>query len=106
MPAKGYKSIAIKEEVIEEIKKKAGSKTISLYLEEEVVKGGKEKNEFNLKEHVEILRLLEERDEIVSSITIKSCRYDLNKAIKGLENDISLLIRDAVKDAFAEMKGY
>ena len=33
-------------------------------------------------------------------------KEDLKKAIKGLENDISVLVWDAVKDAFAEMKGY
>ena len=33
-------------------------------------------------------------------------KEDLEKAIEGLENDISVLVRDAVKDAFAEMKGY
>ena len=33
-------------------------------------------------------------------------KEDLKKAIKGLEDDISVLVHDAVKDAFAEAKGY
>lgn len=33
-------------------------------------------------------------------------KEDLKKAIKGLGDDISVLVRDAIKDAFTEMKGY
>ena len=70
MPGKGYKAIAIKEELYKEIKEKAGSISISLYLEQ-VVKGSKKEGS---KEVV--------KEEILEQVVRKVVKEEVKQALK------------------------
>ena len=93
MPGKGYKTIAIKEEVLKEIKQKAGGKTVSLYLEEQVVKGGKGKEE---EKEIRI-----GGKEVVSEEVI---RQILKEEITGIESDLENFIEVAISKALKGLR--
>lgn len=95
MVEKGYKAISVKKNIAVNIQQRAKKegKNITDLLNELLNREG-------------ITTTLEEVHEAKKELTKGEIKTIIDKAIKGLENDISVLVRDAVKDAFAEMKGY
>ncbi len=86
MVEKGYKAISVKRDIAVNIQQRAKEekKSISDFLNGLLNGEG----------------VLLEFQEAPGCVT----KEDLKRAITGLENDITVLVRDAVKDAFAEIK--
>lgn len=94
MVEKGYKAISVKE-------------GIAVNIQQRAKKEGKNITDFlNELLNREWITALEEVQEAKKELTKEEIKTIVDKAIKGLENDINILVRDAVKDAFNEVKRY
>lgn len=91
MPGKGFVSIGVRDNQYKKLKKiKREGESIPSVID----------RIFDMFEKAETTE--KDKEDSKNMVT----KEDLSKAIKGLENDINLLVRDAVKDAFNEMKRY
>ena len=98
MPGKGFTSIGIRDSQYKRLKaiKREGESIPSVI-----------DRIFDMFEEAETPEK-DKRDgkDVVTKEDLNNVTKELENDIEDLKNDISLLIRDAVKDAFSEMKGY